>query len=245
MVIVHDAKDASKHMECSGVLVAPRLVLTAGHCVCQRREAPAPDDEKLLIDASLCAATASVVLVTSEPPTPERVGESWSERLSGTVRPHPQLRLLLDSEGHVTSNTANLALVLLEQPVKQHIAPVLLSDEEATVGERLTVVGFGYAEGPGALDGRRRFSLESVTGRLEPRGERMLFGRPELHSYRGDTGGPCLREGKGAPTLVGISNRGLGREPAFTSTYAYRAWLEREIQFAPQSSSSSEEGPTP
>jgi hypothetical protein len=231
IVIVHDAKDASKHQECSGVLVAPRLVLTAGHCVCQRRAASLPDDGTILIDGSQCAATALVFLVTTDPPSGKGSVAGWSEQLSGTVLPHPRFRVLLDSRGNVTSSTANLALVLLEEPVRKHIPPVQLSEEEARVGERLTVVGFGYIEGLGALDGRRRFSQEAVTGILDG-GERVPFGSPELHSYRGDTGGPCLREESGAPALVGISSRGLGREPAFTGISSYREWLEQEIQLA-------------
>jgi hypothetical protein len=218
-VIVHDAADASEHKECSGVLVDPRLVLTAGHCVCQ-------------LDASRCAATATVVMVTSEPPTPEGVAEAWSVSLSGRVRPHPRFRLRLDSRGQVLSSTANLALIRLDQPVKKHIPPIRLAAEKAKTGELLTIVGYGYAEGARALDGKRRFSQEPVTGALDPDGERMRFGRPELSTYQGDTGGPCLREGPDGPALVGISSRGLGREPAFTSTYPYREWLQSEIQLA-------------
>jgi hypothetical protein len=246
MVIVHDAADASRHQECSGVLVSPRLVLTAGHCVCQRRKASSlQDDGTLLIDGTHCAAAATVVTLTYEPATPEAAAETWSENRPGEVRPHPRLRLLLDGPDKVISSTANLAVIVLEQPVKKHIPPMPLAEKEARAGELLTLVGYGYVEGSGALDGKRRFSQERVTGGATPAGDRMLFGRPELHSYQGDMGGPCLREGASGPVLVGISSRGLGQEPTFTSTPPYREWLHAEIQLAASSNAAeAPESPT-
>jgi len=52
---------------CSGLLIAPRLVLTAGHCVCARQKAPKPQGQAdLVINAGSCAATASVTTVFYE-----------------------------------------------------------------------------------------------------------------------------------------------------------------------------------
>jgi hypothetical protein len=58
----------------------------------------------------------------------------------------------------------------------------------------------------------------------------MRIEQPGGHHYKGDSGGPCLREGSGGAVLVGISSRNLGEGEAITSTYEYRDWLLDEIQ---------------
>lgn len=96
----------------------------------------------------------------------------------------------------------------------------------------MVVVGYPYLEGYGFLADTRFFNREPVTGLLGSDRTRIQFGTLESQDYKGDTGGPCLREEGGATTLVGIAARGLGKEPTCTGTYRYRAWLEREIALA-------------
>jgi hypothetical protein len=232
MVIAHDSTDLPQHRECSGTLVSPHVVLTAGQCVCQRQKAASlQDGMDSLIDASRCASKATVVTVIREPPTLEGVVKSRSENLIGTVRPHPKFRLLVDDRNEVVSSAADLAIILLEQPAEE-IPPVPLAAEPARVGETLTVVGYGYIESVGAMNGRRRFRKEQTTEVLDPAGERVKFKHSEIHAYKGDTGGPCLREAEGGPTLVGISSFGMGHEPACTSTSLHQEWLRKEIELA-------------
>ena len=94
------------------------------------------------------------------------------------------------------------------------------------------VVGYPYFESIRSLGDRRRYSREPVTGFLGSDWTRIQFGSLELRDHQGDTGGPCLHEAGGAPTLAGISARGLGKEPTCTGTDAYREWIEREIELA-------------
>ncbi|MCY1083265.1 trypsin-like peptidase domain-containing protein [Archangium lansingense] len=143
----------------------------------------------------------------------------------------------MDTRNVVVTSEADLALIFLEGSVEENVPPIPLAKEEVRAGESMTVVGHGYLEDTGGLDGRRRFSRETVAGFLDPDKGRILLGSSDLHAYRGDTGGPCLREGAGSPALVGISSRGLGKEPTCTSTFVYREWLAQEMELASKADS--------
>lgn len=69
---------------CSGVLVAPRVVVTAGHCVCFPRKArPVEAPAMALIDKTTCARTATIKMLTYPPS-----GKPDRESFTGAVRPH-------------------------------------------------------------------------------------------------------------------------------------------------------------
>ncbi|MFL5350232.1 MAG: trypsin-like serine protease [Hyalangium sp.] len=222
-----------RYRGCAGVLLTRQLVLTAGQCVCRPHKDGGPGSgETTRIDTSSCAATAAVVTATYEPLENRKGVESWSVEYRGTVRVHPQFELRMDAAGAITGDHADLAVVRLDTPVQPNIEPVRLADGIAQAGERLTVVGHGYIDPTDGLDGRRRFTHDTVSQLLDPDGARVQFGSPELFSYKGDTGGPCLRETAQGLELLGISNRGSGKPPAFTSTYVYREWLANELHLA-------------
>jgi hypothetical protein len=124
---------------------------------------------------------------------------------------------------------ADLAVVRLDAHVQSNILPVPLAAQAAQPGEIMTIVGYGYIEAVEGMDGKRRFIREPVRRFLDPGAERAEFGAPDLRAYKGDTGGPCLRETKDGPELLGISSRGLGKEPSFTSIDPYRDWLNEQI----------------
>jgi hypothetical protein len=183
------AQEQGSSGECSGVLIAPRVVLTAGHCVCIVRKLSVSEREALgkeaiagmarrgdvvsraeslrgqrldaVLDSSRCASSAKVRTIIYEPRVPGEAEGSRQVTYSGSVRPHPRLELLYDDEGSVVWSSADLAVIHLDMPVKDF--PVVeRTTAEARVGEPIVMAGYGPGE-PLGLAGERHSGENQVS----------------------------------------------------------------------------------
>lgn len=219
----NSSPDAStQYRSCNGVLVASDLVLTAAHCMCRPSRG-----ETIRYDGSECDKKAEVRAL--DIPGEEEKRHGTLEVIPGNVIVHPSFQITLDAQGAVVASRADLAIIRLERPATPYIRPVRLATYEVPTGEVLSVVGYGYEERGGASL-LRWFSQEKV--QTSTGDDRLFFRSLDEASYKGDTGGPCLRETSRWSELVGISQRGLGLTPACTSIAPYQEWLEEQIQLA-------------
>jgi secreted trypsin-like serine protease len=166
---------------CSGALVAPSWVVTAGHCFVDATGAP----------------------VSGPVPRPTTVTVGQND-LTSPKRRHPTVAAIAVDQAPGT----DIALVKLARPVTD-IAPLAVASSPPALGMTLRITGWGATSALPIPAGRLHTGQVTVASIAATTiGVRGLAPAPDTSACLYDSGAPYFSEGPGGPRLVAVESDG-------------------------------------
>lgn len=192
---------------CTGTLIDPNVVLTAGHCV-------------HYMDFNIVDEPETITIYG---------GPHMSQKLSTAVEVVPHVTW----KGQIKKNAADLAIILLGAPITDTHKYCVQSKDDPAVGTTGVIVGYGRENKEGR-SGTQRVGKTTILSKKDD--DALLeLGNP-TGTCLGDSGGPFFTvDKKGQHALTGVTSFGSGScSPdggGFNvNVVKYRKWIARTVE---------------